>query len=130
MTHKTINVRCIRGMFNCSEAEARTFLCYLERCEMVEKLDIEDFYYVIKDAVEGFVVLLKVQKQLFDVKAELEKNSKGQVNCTAINKEKACEGISSSQAFLWSTKFMAGNLLCSQDAATAAFPTQNKTSRS
>ena len=73
MTHKTINVRCIRGMFNCSEAEARTFLCYLERCEMVEKLDVEDFYYVIKDAVEGFVVLLKVQKRVFDVKAELEK---------------------------------------------------------
>jgi hypothetical protein len=72
MAHKTINVRCIRGMFNCSEAEARTFLGHLERCEMVEKLDVEDFYYVIKDAVEGFVILLKIQKQLYDVKNELE----------------------------------------------------------
>ena len=36
---------------------------------MVEKLDVEDFYYVIKDVVEGFVVLLKVQKRVFDVTA-------------------------------------------------------------
>ena len=72
MAHKTINVRCIRGTFNCSEAEARIFLRHLERCEMVEKLDVEDFYYVIKDAVEGFVILLKMQKQLYDVKNELE----------------------------------------------------------
>ena len=40
---------------------------------MVGKLDVEDFYYVIKDAVEGFVILLKMQKRVFDVKAELEK---------------------------------------------------------
>jgi hypothetical protein len=31
-------------------------LGYLERCEMVEKLDVEDLYYVIKDAVEGFAI--------------------------------------------------------------------------
>ena len=72
MTYKTINVRRIRGLFDCSEAEARTFLGYLERCEMVERLDVDDFYYVIKDAVEGFVILLKMQKRLYDVKNELE----------------------------------------------------------
>lgn len=59
-------------MINCIEAEARVFLGYLERCEMVERLDVDDFYYVIKDAVEGFVILLKMQKRLYDVKNELE----------------------------------------------------------
>lgn len=68
MAYKTVNVRCIRGMLDCSEAEARTFLEYLERCEMVEKLDVDDFYYVIKDAVDGFIWLLKIQKELYDVK--------------------------------------------------------------
>ena len=72
MAYKTVNVRCIRGMLNCSEAEARVFLGYLERCEMVERLDVDDFCYVIKDAVEGFVILLKMQKRLYDVKNELE----------------------------------------------------------
>ena len=72
MAHKAVNVRCVRGMLNCSDEEARTFLGYLERCEMVERLDVDDFYYVIKDAVEGFVILLKMQKRLYDVKNELE----------------------------------------------------------
>lgn len=72
MVHKTVNVRYIRGMFDCSEAEARRFLGYLERCEMIERLDVDDFFYVIKDAVEGFVILLKMQKQLYDVKIGLE----------------------------------------------------------
>ena len=72
MAHKAVNVRCVRGMLNCSDEEARTFLGYLERCGMVEKLDVDDFYYVIKDAVEGLIVLLKIQKRLYDVKTELD----------------------------------------------------------
>ena len=72
MAYKTVNSRSIREMFGCSEAEARAFLGHLERCEMVEKLDVDDFYYVIKDAVDGFVLLLKMQKRVYDVMAELE----------------------------------------------------------
>lgn len=72
MAYKTVNVRYIRGMLDCSEAEARAFLGQLERCEMVEKLDVDDFYYVAKDAVEGFVILLKMQKHVYDVITELE----------------------------------------------------------
>ena len=72
MKHKTVNVRSIRGMLNCGDAEARTFLGYLERGEMIERLDVEDFYYVIKDAVEGFILLLKMRKQLCDMINKLE----------------------------------------------------------
>ena len=72
LTYKTVNLRCIRGILGCGEAEARTFLGYLERCEMVEKLDVDDIYYVNRDATEGFMILLKIQKHLYDVKTELE----------------------------------------------------------
>ena len=72
LTYKTVNLRCIRGILGCSEAEARTFLGYLERCEMVEKLDVDDIYYVNRDATEGFVILLKMQKRLYDIKTDQE----------------------------------------------------------
>lgn len=72
LTYKTVNLRCIRGILGCGEAEARTFLGYLERCEMVEKLDVDDIYYVNRDATEGFVILLKMQKHLYDIKTDQE----------------------------------------------------------
>lgn len=67
MEYKTVNTKIIQGMLNCGEAKARAFICLLERCEMVEKLDIGDAYFVIKDAVEGIILLIKMHKQLCDV---------------------------------------------------------------
>ena len=64
--YKTVNTIVIQGMLKCNEAEARELICYLERNEMVEKLDIVDAYFVIKHTVEGMVILLKAQKQLCD----------------------------------------------------------------
>ena len=75
LEHKTVNVRSIREMLNCNDTKARTFLGYLERCEMIERLDVADFYYVIKDAVEGFILLLKMRKQVCEVINKLEKNN-------------------------------------------------------
>ena len=72
MEHKTVNVRSIRAMLNCSEAEARTFMEHLECCEMIERLDVDDFFYVIKDAVEGFILLLKIQQQVCDLINKIE----------------------------------------------------------
>lgn len=70
--YKTLNARIVQGLLNCSDHETTTFMRYFERFEMIEKLDIDDAYFVIKDSVDGFVVLLKVQKEL----------------CEAINKDK------------------------------------------
>ena len=72
LEHRTVNIRSIRGILNCSDAEARTFMGYLERGEMIERLDVEDFYYVVKDAVEGFIVLLKIRLELCEVIRKLE----------------------------------------------------------
>ena len=66
--YKTLNVKTIQGILNCNESEARTFIHHLERCELIEKLDIADAYFVIKDAVEGLVYLLRIQLVVCDLK--------------------------------------------------------------
>ena len=59
---KTIQPKTLQKMLACSEAEARVILNHFVTGEMLEKLDIEDTYFVIKEAVEGFIVLLKFSK--------------------------------------------------------------------
>ncbi|MBQ8359975.1 MAG: helix-turn-helix transcriptional regulator [Oscillospiraceae bacterium] len=71
MEYKTVNVKTVQGILNCNEAEARAFVRHLEGCEMIEKLDIADAYFVIKDAVEGLILLLKTQKELCDITDKL-----------------------------------------------------------
>ena len=75
MEYKTLTIKNLRGILNCCESEAKLFIGYLERCEMVEKLDIADTYFVIKDAVEGLIPLLKIQKEVSDIvkKSDLAK---------------------------------------------------------
>ena len=53
-------------MLDCSEAEARLFIEHLVKGEMLEKLDIEDAYFVIKDAVDGFIILLKLNQTIYE----------------------------------------------------------------
>lgn len=67
MGRKCISIKNIRVMLNCSDAEAREFVGCLEQYEALDKLETEDTYYVVKDAVEGFIVVMKIQKQLSDV---------------------------------------------------------------
>lgn len=67
MEYKTLSIKNLRGILNCCESEAKLFVGYLERCEMVEKLDIADTYFVMKDAVEGLIPLLKLQKEVSDI---------------------------------------------------------------
>ena len=55
---KTINTKTLQKMLGCSEAEARSFIEQLIIGEMLEKLDIEDTYFVLKDAVHGLIILL------------------------------------------------------------------------
>ena len=64
---KTVQVKNIQGLFNCSETKARTFLMHLVNGEMLEKLDIGDAYFVVKDNVDGFIMLLRLQEKLCEV---------------------------------------------------------------
>ncbi len=63
-SYKTIKYKTIQGILNCSEENAKAFLALLERHEMVEKLDVDDSYFVLKDNVDGLIVLMRTQKQL------------------------------------------------------------------
>lgn len=75
MGYKTVTIKSLQGILNCSESEAKLFVGYLERCEMVEKLDVVDAYFVMKDAIEGLIPLLKIQKQINDIKNNLAESS-------------------------------------------------------
>ena len=55
---KTINPKALQKMLGCTEADARLFIEQLIVGEMLEKLDIEDTYFVLKDAVRGLIILL------------------------------------------------------------------------
>ena len=45
-------------MLGCTESDARLFIEQLIVGEMLEKLDIDDTYFVLKDAVRGLIILL------------------------------------------------------------------------
>lgn len=55
---KTLNPKALQKMLGCSEADARLFIEQLIVGEMLEKLDVEDTYFVLKDAVRGLIILL------------------------------------------------------------------------
>ena len=59
---KTINTRTLQKMLGCSEADARLFIDQLIIGEMLEKVDIEDTYFVLQDAVRGFIIFLSVHQ--------------------------------------------------------------------
>ena len=64
LEHQTIQAKTIQGILSCDVSKANVFVEHLIRCEMIEKLEISDAYFVIKDSVDGFIVLLKVTKEL------------------------------------------------------------------
>ena len=64
--HKTLNVKTVMGILNCSDSEARTFIEHLLKGEMLEKLDIEDTYFVIKDNVKGFIILVEFNHTFYE----------------------------------------------------------------
>ena len=57
---KTVTPKVLQNMLGCSEAETRLFIEQLVIGEMLEKLDVDDTYFVMKDAVRGLIILLTV----------------------------------------------------------------------
>ena len=64
MEHKTVNTKAVQSMLACSEAEARALIGHLVSEEMLEKQDADDTYFVIKNAVKGFIILLKLNETI------------------------------------------------------------------
>ncbi len=57
--HKTITNETIQVILNCSEKEASGFIDYFVKQEMIEKLDVDGTYFVIKSSVDGLQVVLR-----------------------------------------------------------------------
>ena len=55
---KTLTTKTLQKMLGCSEADTQLFIEQLIIGEMLEKLDIDDTYLVLKDAIRGFIILL------------------------------------------------------------------------
>ena len=58
--------KAMQSLLDCSEVEARLFIEHLVNGEMLEKLDIDDIYFVVKDAVDGFIILLKLNQTIYE----------------------------------------------------------------
>ena len=66
MAHQTLQSKSLQKMLGCSDSMAHSFIKLLSEGEMLEKLDIDNTYFVLKDAVNGFIILLKLQKTIYE----------------------------------------------------------------
>ena len=62
---KILNAKNIQVLLSCSKEEAYTFITLLKRHEILDKIDKDDSYIVIKDAVDGLIILLNQQQRLY-----------------------------------------------------------------
>lgn len=65
-TYKTINVRTIRNFFGCNVSEAQKMIDCFEDSELITKSDIQGYYLVSKDAVEGLIPLIGAYEIFFE----------------------------------------------------------------
>lgn len=63
---KTLNSKTLQKMLCCSDSEARLFIEQLIIGEMLEKLDIDDTYFILKEAVRGLIILLAFQQTHYE----------------------------------------------------------------
>lgn len=57
--YQTITDKTVQGILNCSEKEASVFIDYFVKHEMIEKLDVDGTYFVIKSNIDGLQVVLR-----------------------------------------------------------------------
>ncbi len=55
---KTLTPKALQKMIGCTEADVQLFIEQLIAGEMLEKPDIDNTYFVLKDAVRGLIILL------------------------------------------------------------------------
>ena len=57
--HQTITNKTVQGILDCSEKKASVFIDYFVKHEMVEKLDADGTYFVIKGSIDGLQIVLR-----------------------------------------------------------------------
>ena len=50
----------IQAILGCSDEEARLFISYFSKCELIEKLETGDGYFVVKSNFDGLVVVVRI----------------------------------------------------------------------
>ncbi len=58
--HQTLKTKTIQGIIGCSEEDAILFANHFVNNELIEKIDNSDLYFVVKHAVDGLIVLVRV----------------------------------------------------------------------
>ena len=66
MERKTLHSKLLQKMIGCSDAETHSIIKLLSEGEMLEKLDIDGTYLIVKEAVNAFIILLKLQKTIYE----------------------------------------------------------------
>ena len=58
--YQTIKRKNIQGILNCSDVDTDIFIDYFVNNELIEKLDLEDCYFVLKDSIDGLVIVMNL----------------------------------------------------------------------
>ncbi len=58
--YQTITNKTVQGILDCSEKEAEIFIDYFVKHEMIEKLDVDGTYFVIKSNIDGLQAVLRL----------------------------------------------------------------------
>lgn len=56
--YQTIKRKNIQGILNCSNVDTDIFIDYFVNHELIEKLDLEDSYFVLKSNIDGLRIVL------------------------------------------------------------------------
>ena len=66
--HQILKVKTLQSIVECSEEQALVLLDYLIKLELIEKLENEDSYFVLRDNIGGLRIVLKTMLELCHTK--------------------------------------------------------------
>lgn len=66
MKYRTLYPKTLQGILGCPVTETQSFIDLLIKHGILEKLDIENAYFVIKVAADQFIVFLKIKQVLYE----------------------------------------------------------------
>ena len=87
--YKTVKRKNIQRILNCSESDTEIFLDYFLKIELLEKLDIDDSYFVLKDSIDGlrmvFIMVVEIIELSHNTKNWVYKKISQKINNHTIS---------------------------------------------
>ena len=68
--YQTIKRKNIQGILNCSDEDTDIFVGYFVNHGLIEKLDSEDFYFVLKSNIDGLTVVMDLAIRVCELTQE------------------------------------------------------------